>query len=153
MVFADEADVKEELLTLIALDQQFEVQPHEPSHTVEAALPWFPKNGRLLSISPHMHYRGKSFVAEMTTPQREVLLNVPNYDFNWQHIYEFAEPVSLEQVKELTIAVTFDNSRDNPFNPDPGQYVTWGDQTWDEMMIGYFNLALADQDLTRETQD
>lgn len=143
LVFADEADVKEELLTLIALDQQFEVRPNERDHTVEAALPWFPRNGRLLSISPHMHYRGKSFVAAMTTRQQENLLTVPNYDFNWQHIYEFVEPISLQEVEELTIAVTFDNSAENPFNPDPSQYVTWGDQTWEEMAIGFFNVAVS----------
>ncbi len=142
LIFAEEDEIQEELVTLIALNQEFEVQPHDPNHLVEATLPWFPNNGRLLSISPHMHYRGKSFVAELVSPNREVLLDVPNYDFNWQHNYEFAEPVSLDQVEELKIAVTFDNSTRNPFNPDPEQHVTWGDQTWEEMAIGFFNVAV-----------
>ncbi len=148
LVFAEAAEVQEELLTLIALNQQFEIQPHQPNCTVEAALPWFPENGRLLSISPHMHYRGKSFVAEMISSkraaplEREILLQVPDYDFNWQHNYEFTEPVLLDSVDELKIAVTFDNSSENPFNPNPGQYVTWGDQTWEEMAIGFFNFAV-----------
>ena len=143
MLFVDEELVEEELVTLAALNQEFEIQPHEANLTVNAETPWIPKNGKLLSISPHMHYRGKSFVAmaddvESSRP----ILNVPNYDFNWQHIYEFENPLPLKELKKLHVEIAFDNSKMNPFNPDPEQFVVWGDQTWEEMAIGFFNVAV-----------
>ena len=171
IVFANETDIKEELITLIALDQQFEIKPHVPNHTVHAVLPSIPNQGKLLSISPHMHFRGSAFSAELESNSRseleststnktapdssisnvdsaakmdssEILLNVPHYDFNWQHTYQFKEPIILKQSDRLTIAVTFDNSEANPFNPDPAQFVTWGDQTWEEMAIGFFDVSI-----------
>ncbi len=142
MVFSDEQDVAEELMTLIALDQQFEIKPQEADHRVNASVPWFPKHGKLLALSPHMHFRGKSFSADITTDRKETLLSVPNYDFNWQHNYQLKEPIDLGRVKRLDVEVVFDNSPNNPSNPDPTQFVTWGDQTWEEMAIAFFDVAI-----------
>ena len=156
IVFADQAEVKEELVTLVALNQQFEIKPHESDVTVEASLRSIPKRAKLLSISPHMHFRGSAFAAELKsanlqpasndqqtteTANSEILLSVPEYDFNWQHTYQLQEPIALKPTDRLKIKVTFDNSESNPFNPDPTQFVTWGDQTWEEMAIGFFDVS------------
>jgi len=87
-----------------------------------------------LSISPHMHFRGKSFTAKLKTKSKssEILLSVPKYDFNWQHIYQLSEPMPLSDIRSITADIVFDNSSANPFNPDPSKYVTWGDQTWED---------------------
>ena len=148
LVFIDESEVEEELFTLAALNQEFEILPNQADAKVVAQLPWLPANGKILSVSPHMHYRGKSFTAfaapksqTKSDARPETLLRVPNYDFNWQHIYEFEQPLDLSNLKEVKVEITFDNSADNPFNPNPEQYVIWGDQTWEEMAIGFFNVT------------
>lgn len=143
LVFADEKTITKELITLMAIDQQFEIKPHASNHKVKTSLDWLPKNGQLLSVSPHMHFRGKSFKATFKSEKGDgVLLHVPKYDFNWQHNYQFAEPIELNDIASITADVTFDNSADNPFNPDPTQFVTWGDQTWEEMAVGFFDVAI-----------
>ena len=143
LIFVDEEQVQEEHITLVALNQEFEIEPNQANLTVKADASSLPKDGKLLGISPHMHFRGKSFVATADDGQTEQpLLSVPNYDFNWQHNYVLSEPLPLDQFKKLHIEVVFDNSAENPFNPDPSQYVIWGDQTWEEMAIGFFDVAI-----------
>ena len=149
LVFSNESEVTERLETYMAIDQSFEIKPNDPNHVVNVRLGRIPKNGKLLSISPHMHFRGKSFTAKLTTQgngdnkgDTSTILSVPAYDFNWQHIYQFREPLPLSDVRSITAAIAFDNSDGNPFNPDPKKYVTWGDQTWEEMAIGFFDVAV-----------
>lgn len=149
LVFADEDQVTDELQTYMALDRNFEIKPNDPAHQVNASLRNFPRQGTLLSISPHMHFRGKSFSAKLETrrarkskTENEMLLNVPEYDFNWQHIYQLSEPIPLADVRSIKTEIVFDNSTANPFNPDPERYVTWGDQTWEEMAIGFFDISV-----------
>lgn len=88
-----------------------------------------------------MHLRGKAYRYELTYPdqRREVLLNVPRYDFNWQLHYKFAEPLSVPAGSVLTATGWFDNSAGNPANPDPTRKVGFGEQSFDEMQIGYFD--------------
>jgi hypothetical protein len=134
--------VTHEVVTQIALDQSFEIPPQEPAYEVHTHVE-LPKNGQLLSIVPHMHLRGKSFRLFVASGERrEALLDVPRYDFNWQHIYQLAQPLALSDVDRLDCEVVFDNSPDNPFNPDPSRYVTWGDQTWDEMAVAFFDVSV-----------
>lgn len=144
LVYADKTQVKSELVTVMALEQGFEIQPNDESHFVGISKGRLPSRGKLLSVSPHMHYRGKSFQAWYVDQSREQvpLLSVPAYDFNWQHRYEFADPVPLESIRRLHGNVEFDNSAANPFNPDPTQLVWWGDQTWEEMAVGFFDLVV-----------
>ncbi len=101
----------------------------------------FPFDARLLSLSPHMHYRGKDFRYTATYPdgRSEVLLSVPAYDFAWQSVYRLAAPKPMPRGTRIDCLAHFDNSAKNPANPDPKAVVTWGDQTWDEMMIGYID--------------
>jgi len=97
-----------------------------------------------LGMSPHMHLRGKAFRYEIVKPdgERETILDVPAYDFNWQTTYQFAEPLELAAGSRIACTAVFDNSEDNLNNPDPQAFVRWGDQTDDEMMIGYFHYAV-----------
>ncbi len=89
---------------------------------------------------PHMHLRGKAFRYEATYPdgKKEVLLDVPNYDFGWQTNYRLAEPKFMPRGTRMDCYAVFDNSEDNLNNPDPTKAVRFGDQTWEEMMIGFF---------------
>ena len=102
-----------------------------------------PHDATLLSLFPHMHLRGKRFEydiihADGTT---EVLLRV-NYHFHWQLSYRLAEPRRLKAGTKLRAIAWYDNSKNNPHNPDPTKTVTWGDQTSDEMMVGFFDVAV-----------
>jgi hypothetical protein len=90
-----------------------------------------------------MHFRGKSFLVKSSQPggAQSVLLNVPRYDFNWQTAYEFAKPITIPAGYRIDCEATFDNSDKNPANPDPTATVRWGDQSFEEMMIGFFEVA------------
>jgi hypothetical protein len=91
-----------------------------------------------------MHVRGKSFSYEAVYPdgRRETILDVPRYDFNWQTSYRLAEPKPLPAGTRMHCVAHYDNSENNPSNPNPKATVRWGDQTWNEMMIGYFDIAV-----------
>ncbi len=96
-------------------------------------------NTTILAYFPHMHLRGKAFRYEAIFPDggKQLLLDVPRYDFNWQLSYRLAEPVEVPKGTTLLLTGWFDNSRNNPANPDPTKTVRWGPQTFDEMMLGY----------------
>jgi len=142
MTFVDEPRVTHEVFTLAGLEQDFEIPPGASEHRVEGKLNRLPREGELLSVSPHMHVRGKSFELRSNDPQGQtILLRVPRYDFDWQHTYEFAERIPLNGLDELEFTVAFDNSTNNPSNPDPEEYVMWGDQTWEEMAVAFFEVA------------
>lgn len=98
----------------------------------------------LLDAYPHMHLRGRSMELSAVYPtgEREQLVNVPRYDFNWQLVYEMNKPKLLPKGTRLQADATFDNSLNNRFNPDPKAEVHWGDQSWEEMMVGFFDLAI-----------
>ena len=103
-----------------------------------------PNAARLLSVYPHMHYRGKSFECDVTRPGKpvEALLRVGHYDFHWQLNYRFAQPLPLAAGTRLTALASFDNSANNPLNPDPDAEVTYGRQSTDEMMVAFFDVAV-----------
>ena len=92
----------------------------------------------IYSLHPHAHFRGKSasFVANYPDGREETLLNVPVYDFNWQSTYELVEPMTVPAGTRIVYTQVFDNSSQNKANPDPNREVTWGEQTWDEMVFG-----------------
>ena len=100
-------------------------------------------SGELIALMPHMHLRGKSFRYELQqTNARQIVLDIPQYDFNWQTVYRLREPIQIERGSQMFCTAHFDNSTDNLNNPDPTRTVLWGDQTWDEMMIGYYDIAV-----------
>ncbi|MEL6897541.1 MAG: hypothetical protein AAFP90_15660, partial [Planctomycetota bacterium] len=119
-----------------------------------------PEGAQILAMSPHMHVRGKSFKYELqqlpgrtsaanrlsredeAKSKRTVVLDIPEYDFNWQTAYWLKEPIVTGSLDRFYCTASFDNSEKNLNNPDPTARVRWGDQTWDEMMIGYFHYAV-----------
>jgi peroxiredoxin len=116
------------------------IPPGAPDH-IEYSSWIVQRDVHLLSMTPHTHLRGRSFVYTAQYPggQSEILLSVPAYDFNWQSVYRLAEPKPLPKGTTVLCEAHFDNSPANPANPDPTKTVVWGDQTWDEMMIGFID--------------
>lgn len=144
IVLADPERVTHEVITTSALQTHLNIPPGASDHEVFARGPAFPADAELLSFSPHMHLRGKVFRYELRTPdgERTTLLDIPAYDFNWQTNYVLAEPLPIPQGSRILCRAVYDNSEDNLANPDPTATVHWGDQTWDEMMIGYYHYAV-----------
>jgi peroxiredoxin/mono/diheme cytochrome c family protein len=101
----------------------------------------FEEDAHLLHFMPHMHLRGKDFRYEAIYPggKKETLLSVPRYDFGWQSVYRLTESLPMPKGTKLHCIAHFDNSAKNPNNPDPAKSVYWGDQTWEEMMIGWID--------------
>lgn len=155
MIFADPEEVEEEVYTLAAAQPMFQIPPGAKSHRVDSFIKWFPKGSKILSLSPHMHVRGKSFRFAAVYPdgKRELLLDVPNYDFNWQHGYKFAEPLEIPEGLVVHCIARFDNSEDNLSNPDPTATVRWGDQTYEEMMIGFFDVTVPKGEWKRQMEE
>jgi peroxiredoxin len=126
----------------ILANMRLKVPPRAASHT-EQMIYTFKGDALLLSFMPHMHWRGVSakYVATYPDGRTETLLSVPDYDFNWQSVYRFAEPLAIPKGTKLTWICTWDNSADNPRNPDPTKEIHWGLQTWDEMQNGWMDLV------------
>jgi len=143
--------VKERSMSIAVASSRFVIPPGDPNYQVDAALT-LGSDVRVVGFTPHMHLRGKSFEYRAVLPDgtQEVLLRVPRYDFNWQLSYDLAEERVFPKGTRFEASAWFDNSPANRFNPDPSAEVRFGDQTWDEMMVGFIELALAsDQDLTQ----
>lgn len=142
LVFAKEPPRKR-VLTLQLTNDHFLIPPGDPDHRVEVHGS-LPNDALLLSFFPHMHLRGKTFEYNIVQPGGRVrtLLRIPHYDFYWQLSYRLAEPIPLKAGTILQAVATFDNSKNNPHNPDPDSAVTWGEQTWAEMMVGFFDVAV-----------
>jgi hypothetical protein len=122
-----------------AYNSRFRIPPGDPNYEVKSS--WTAKeDADLFGLMPHMHFRGKDFRYTVVYPdgREEVILNVPRYDFNWQLGYELKTPLHLPKGTRIDCVAHFDNSPNNKWNPDPTKEVRWGDQTWDEMMIGFF---------------
>lgn len=98
----------------------------------------------LVGIRAHMHLRGKAFTFRAVYPNgaTEVLLDIPRYDFNWQPYYYLESPKLLPKGTRVEAIGVFDNSANNPANPNPSATVFWGPQSWDEMLIGWFDMAV-----------
>jgi Ca2+-binding EF-hand superfamily protein/mono/diheme cytochrome c family protein len=114
------------------------IPPGKADH-VEVAQRTLPTDVNVMAWMAHMHVRGKAFKFEVTLPggKTETLLDIPKYDFNWQLRYDYAMPHFLPRGSTVKITAVYDNSSGNPANPDPTKTVRWGQQTFDEMMIGY----------------
>ncbi len=114
----------------------------------------FPEDSHIHSFMPHMHVRGKDFEYKLVYPDgaSKVLLRVPKYDFNWQLNYFVKEPIAVPKGSRIECVAHHDNSAGNKFNPDPTITVRWGDQTWEEMMIGWVDYTVDGQNLRPATQ-
>jgi len=140
-VFAKTPPAKR-VLTLQLTNSSFVIPPGVDDYRVEVHGS-LPNDALLLSFFPHMHLRGKKFEYNILRPSGSIepLLRV-NYDFYWQLSYRLATPLRLKAGTVLQAVAYFDNSKNNPHNPDPNATVYWGDQTYDEMMVGFFDVAV-----------
>lgn len=133
---------KQRVLMLAAANIRFMIPPGDPDYQVDARVT-LQARATLVSLLPHMHLRGKSFEFRVAFPDghTETLLRVPHYSYNWQLSYYLANPLPLAPGTKMECTAHFDNSSANPLNPDPSKAVRFGPQSWDEMMIGYFEVA------------
>lgn len=148
--FADKAP-RERVLYTQTQDMEFEIPPGEANYSSAAAIT-FGKPVKLISLQPHMHLRGKAMQIRARYPdgRKEVLLDVPSYNFNWQTTYFLKTPKLLPAGSTIESTAVFDNSPNNPFNPDAKRAVKWGDQSWEEMHIGFMEIAF-DAKMNAET--
>ena len=141
MVFAKQP-AKQRVLTLQLTNHSFVIPPHTDDYRVEVS-GTLPNDATLLSFFPHMHLRGKRFEYNILHPGGAVeTLLLVNYHFHWQMSYRLAQPRFLKAGTRLQAVAWYDNSEDNPHNPDPNKAVTWGGQTYEEMMVGFFDVAV-----------
>jgi hypothetical protein len=141
MVFS-KTPPKQRVITLQLNNHALIIPPGADDFRVEVQ-GTLPNDATLLSLFPHMHLRGKRFEYDIVRGDGsvEVLLRV-NYHFHWQLSYRLTEPRLLKAGTKLRAIAWYDNSKNNPHNPDPTKTVTWGDQTSDEMMVGFFDVAV-----------
>ena len=135
---------KTTLNTMALINASLSIPPRAANHLVENEMT-FNRDAVLYSLVPHTHVRGKGWHYEVTYPdgRNEVILSVPTYDFNWQHEYVFTQPLQLPAGTKLLAKAWYDNSPANKSNPDPDKQVTWGDQTWEEMMYTSITFFMA----------
>ncbi len=115
------------------------IPPNAKDHEMELVT-YVPNEAEIHSLMPHMHFRGKrmAFTARYPDGSEELLLSVPAYSFNWQLSHELAEPVRVPAGTQIVATGAFDNSGQNPYNPDPSIEVNWGEQSWEEMFMGFY---------------
>ena len=142
MVFAKQPP-KQRVLTLQLTNHTFIIPPRTSDYRVDV---WgtLPNDCLLLSFFPHMHLRGQAFEYNILHPDGtvETLLRLNHYHFHWQLSYRLAEPRYLKAGTKLQAVAWYDNTEDNPHNPDPNVEVRWGGQSYEEMMVGFFDVAV-----------
>jgi peroxiredoxin len=144
LVFAKEPP-KVEVKTRAISNFFFTIPPNDANFEVKSL--WsLPKDAVIYSLLPHMHLRGKDFKYDVVYPDGKTvtILNVPRYDFGWQATYHLKQPLKLPAGTQIKCFAHFDNSKNNPWNPDPTAKVIFGEQTWEEMMIGFIDFAYVD---------
>ncbi len=143
--FAEAKDVQKELVNLWVMNADFRIPAGDSNYEATSTFT-FAQDSIIHTLTPHMHYRGKDFSYTLTTPdgQTRDLLKVSKYDFNWQTVYEFDEPVSVPKGSRIDCVAHWDNSSNNPHNPDPTKDISFGPESYDEMMIGFVDYVVAE---------
>ena len=141
------------LNTMALINASLSIPPGEANYTIDNEMT-FNRDTVIFSLIPHTHVRGTGWHYEVTYPdgRKDVILSVPKYDFNWQHEYIFTQPLQLPAGSKLYAKAWYDNSARNKSNPDPTKQVTWGDQTWEEMMYTSITYAFAPPPTTSAQQ-
>lgn len=141
-LYLSDAPPEKELITSAAYETDFVIPPGSRDVHVKATK-LFPRSSTVYEFSPHMHYRGASskYTFQYPDGSSEVVLSVPAYFFDWQALYRFDEPKQIPAGTRLLCEGWFDNTAQNRFNPDPNDTVQFGEQSWEEMFIGYVNFA------------
>jgi hypothetical protein len=134
---------KWQAVTANAINFAFKIPANTDNYEVKASFT-AKKEMDVVDFMPHMHVRGKDFQYTIVYPdgRSEVALSVPKYDFNWQLAYEPVKPIHLTEGARIDCVAHYDNTANNKYNPNPNQDVKWGDQTWEEMMIGWFTYTV-----------
>jgi hypothetical protein len=142
LVFAKEPP-KERVYTMAATENKFEIPAGDPNYRVDSKFT-FAKDATVIAFLPHMHLRGKDFEYRVKYPdgRTETILSVPHYDFNWQLSYFPQKDLQLPAGSVIECTAHYDNSANNKANPDPTKAVRYGDQSWEEMMFGFFDVAM-----------
>jgi hypothetical protein len=140
--FTNEAP-RERIYTLVAANNKFAIPAGDPNYQVDSSFT-FGHDVKVVSFLPHMHLRGKDFEYRVKYPDGriEAILNVPRYSFSWQLSYNPLQDLEIPAGAVLECTAHYDNSANNPENPDPAQIVRHGDQSWEEMMNGFFDVAI-----------
>lgn len=141
-VFAKDP-VKERVITLAATTTKFEIPANDPNYKVTTAFE-FGSDAKVADYTPHMHLRGKDFeyTAVYPTGERETLLKVPHYSFDWQLTYFPEKELIVPKGTRIECVAHYDNSVNNPANPDATKAVRYGEQSWEEMMFGFFDVVI-----------
>jgi hypothetical protein len=152
LIFSKEAP-KREVRTGMILNPVFAIPPGAVDHQVEAEAT-FTEDVNVWSLHPHMHLRGKDMTYTATYPdgRSEIVLRVPKFDFGWQTDYWLAKPLTLPKGSKLHVSAHYDNSTANRHNPDATATVRWGDQTWEEMMIGFLTYTVEGRGVSSSAQ-
>lgn len=134
------------LRNTVLLDPRLRIPANTKAHPLSASRT-FDRDILLYTLTPHSHFRGSAsnFVATYPDGRQEILLSVPRYDFNWQTAYELKEPKVLPTGTKVTHTTIYDNSAQNPANPDPSIEVRWGEQSWEEMLYGNMRFRYLDE--------
>jgi hypothetical protein len=150
LVFAKEPP-KQRIVTTACLNNSFTIPAGDGNFKAEAVSPVV-NDETMISLFPHMHLRGKAFQYDIIYPtgETETILKIDNWSLNWQLDYKLAKPIQLHPGDKVKATAWWDNSPNNPANPDPTKDVKWGEQSWEEMMIGFFDVAV-DPKITNRT--
>jgi hypothetical protein len=150
LVFAKEPP-KERIVTAAAFNNKFVIPPGDGDYKAEATVPVV-NPMTMMSVFPHMHLRGKAFQYDLIYPNGETktIMRMDHWSLNWQLSYKLAEPIQLTPGMKIKATAWWDNSANNPANPDPKQEVKWGDQSWEEMLVGFYDVAV-DPQITNKT--
>lgn len=142
LVFAKEPPT-ERIITVAAVNNRFVIPPGDPNFSAPAVMP-VNNSMTIISLFPHLHLRGKAFQYEIVQPsgEAETILKVNNWSLNWQLSYKLEKPIRLEPGMRVRATAWWDNSPNNPANPDPKAEVRWGEQSWEEMHIGFMDVAV-----------
>lgn len=141
--FAEPSEVDKELTNLWVMNPNFEIPAGADNYEVRSSYTFW-QDGKIMTLAPHMHYRGKDFKYVATWPdgRQETLLEVANWDFNWQTFYVLDRPIAVTEGTRVDCIAHFDNSAANPANPDPTKAVTFGNESFNEMMIGFVDFVV-----------
>jgi len=142
LVFAKEPP-KERIITVGAINNRFTIPAGDGNFKAEAVVPIL-NDMTMISLFPHMHLRGKAFQYDIIYPtgETQTILKVDNWSLNWQLSYKLEKPIPLQPGVKVKATAWWDNSANNPANPDPKKDVQWGEQSWEEMLVGFFDVAV-----------
>jgi hypothetical protein len=142
LVFAKQPP-QERVFTMLGVNTRISIPPGDPNYKAETIIP-ITHNMTMLTLFPHLHLRGKAFQYELIYPngESETLLKVDTWSLNWQLSYKLQKPIDLKPGMKIKATGWWDNSANNPANPDATSNVTWGEQSWEEMLVGFFDVSV-----------